>query len=1103
MSAPVAAEGLNDGQRAALDLSRDMVVSAGAGAGKTQVLGLRYLAIIEEGLATVPEVVAFTFTDKAAAEMRERVQELMLARIEEVRGDKPRLERLRQAQAEFARNRISTVHGFCRRVLLDYAWEAGLEPRAPVLDERSQALARERAIRRVLLHTSPAEQPDLARALVRLGTVTRLYALVDALVRLLRERAFAGPHLMRAAEAWTDPEAELRRRREQYDALLHEHLAAACQAVHAIDFSAAAGAKAGDKLRTLVEDLRTAAGSGDGPALRSLLLKKGGDPRQPGGSQGNWKHDAGALERVRAQVLRAAVALAPAAEVLEFKLDEAFELRAGNVLRDLAVVFDAVSAAYTEECAGGLDFLELELKTLELLRRDAQTRTEVVRAARYLLVDEYQDTNPTQAELFDLLTRDADTPGRFFAVGDAKQSIYAFRGSDVRVFNLALESVPARNAKTGADTRPLSPPWGLTCQDTPERRGGIIRLEHNYRTVRPVLQLGNEVFRSVLAREVYRDFDARPQDMITGRTDEADTDKPLEFHLLPDFRAAEEAEYVARQVSRLHHGQKIPYREIAVLVRRGTRNALYRNAFARHNLPLLVVGEGGLFETQEALDCVNLLRAVANPGDNVAMLGVLRSPFAGLSDRFLTELALGSDRSTDTPLLQRLEDWPARPPEAEEFLRHFRALRARAGRDAPALLLGAALSEFGYLLAVGSGPDCEQRMANVRRVHELVRQMQHELPSLAPLTRELRDRIERGEDETQGMPEDNVDGVRLMTIHKAKGLEFPVVVLPDLGGSPGGGSSGMIRDLPAPGDPMGVWLRSLDDEDRGDSRPDFEAWRAKLAASERGLAEEKRALYVAWTRASRRLILIGSLKPGKPFDRDLWAHQLLRAMGVRDWGAGCAHGCVGMHWPDDVEAGEATPHTALIESARAALAGGKLDLPESLDDSLVAPLEAGAAPGPGVDPAAVEFGTLVHAELERRFRGVEAGVVDARAMLQVRRAADAVATLAPARHELPEFGIMTPDGPRRLDLLRVLGDGRLEIIDYKTDNVPDAPGDGRGRLARHAEAAHGVQLRGYAAALADYLVRRGQTPTEIRLLVCFTGPDDLRAEQRMVEIAPA
>ena len=112
-----------------------------------------------------------------------------------------------------------------------------------------------------------------------------------------------------------------------------------------------------------------------------------------------------------------------------------------------------------------------------------------------------------------------------------------------------------------------------------------MRLEHNYRTVKPVLELGNEVFRNVFARTGFRDFDARPQDMLFGQDPDkqADCDTPVEFHALPDSNASDETEYIARLVERLHQQDGLSYSDITILVRRGTRNALYRNAFARRN----------------------------------------------------------------------------------------------------------------------------------------------------------------------------------------------------------------------------------------------------------------------------------------------------------------------------------------------------------------------------------------------------------------------------------------------------------------------------------------------------------------------------------------
>lgn len=1102
MTAPQSTAMLNDGQRAALDLHRDLIVSAGAGAGKTQVLGLRYLAILEEGLATVPEIVAFTFTEKASAEMRDRVQKLLLARIEELpRGE--RLQRLQRAQGEFARNRISTVHGFCHRLLRDFAWEAGLEPRAPILEPRAQALARENAIRRVLLRTNANEEPELAAALVRLGSVVRLNSLIGTVGTMLADRAFVRPPLRNAAEAWRDPDAEIARRKATWDALITKELAEALGAADKIDYAAAASADAGDKLREQVEAVREAARARDAVALRKLLLKGDGEPYKPKGAKGKWP-DAESLARVREQVTAVANVLAPVADILDAPVDEALERRIAPVARDMARVFEAVCEAYEDECGGALDFLALELRALDLLRGSAEVRGLVAKGARYLLVDEYQDTNPTQGELFDLLTGEVDTPGRFFAVGDAKQSIYAFRGSDVRVFNHASEWVPARNRKSGMAGKPQNLPWGLTCQDTPERRGGIVKLEHNYRTVEPLLKAGNELFGNLFAREEYRDFDARAQDMLCGSDGRPGAAPPLEFHLLPEAprgggtaeadadqrRTDDEAEHVAQQVKRLRE-EGVSLSDIAVLVRRGSISRRFRSAFARHNLPLLVIGEGGLFAVQEALDCVNLLRLLANPHDDVAALGVLRSPFAGLDDRFLTGLSLGSDGSL--PLLERLETYAEKPLEAVRFLEVFDRLRMRAGRDAPAMLLGDALSMTGYPLAVGSGPDAEQRLANLARVVALVREMQQEQPSLAPLVRELRERIERGEDETQGVPDKSADGVRLMTIHKSKGLEFPVVILPDLGADARGREFGLVRHLPTgEGEPLGFSLTSLDDEDRGNSRTDFAGWLAKREAKERTAAEEKRVMYVAWTRAEKRLLLVGTVRPDKPFDRDLWAHQLLRAVGVHGWGEGPDW----IRWLDGVKRADPRPHAPAIDVLDKALGSGELPLPDAIDTSLIAPVGEPIEPHRPSDPAAAEFGSLVHFVLERRLRagGFEAGTLDARTLLHVERAIEALATLARAKRELPEFGIVAPDGTGRVDLLRDLGDGRFEIVDYKTDAVGED-------LARHANEHHGEQLRRYAEMLEQKLKQRGRGVSDIRLLVCFTAPDGLNASQRLVEVS--
>lgn len=1096
MKAPAACDDLNDGQRAALDLSRDLIVTAGAGAGKTQVLGLRYLALLEEGLARVHEIVAFTFTDKAAAEMRERVQGLLLARIDELRIAKEHtlLERLLKAQREFHLNRISTVHSFCRKLLSDFAWEAGLEPGAPLMDERVQQLTREAAVRNVL------QDPELAPNLARLGSVVRLHPLMGTLNRLLRVRHVAGLALSRAAAAWQDPQAELQRRETAWQAQLQESM----QGVHAelrrLDWGGIKSVKAGDKLREALLPLQAMLGDASrGQELASSLLTKALKARSFGnaGAAANWKGKAD-LQATRDLLCEAALQAESAAGVLKFPFSREHELRCAAALADLHTIFDRLLQVYSEECAGSLDFLDLELRAIELLRDQPDVRFETVPRIRYLLIDEFQDTNPTQAELFSLLIDGVSTPGRLFAVGDAKQSVYGFRGSDVAIFNGYLQSVPERNKASGAARKQVTPAFALTCQDTPERRSGIVRLTANYRTVAPVLEAGNDLFDRIFDADDYRPFDARPQRMDVGRLDAA-ADAPVQLHLLQrpkanahadtDRRRDDEAEHVAQLVTALAQSG-VAYSEIAILVRRRTRNSQYRDAFARHDIPLLVVGEGGLFETQEALDCVNLLRVLANPGDDVAVLGLMRSPFAAISDTYLTAMGLALGKKGT--LLERLIRYQSDQPEAhaQALIETLRRLQARVGRDSPALLLTEAISEFGYGLAIGCGPDAEQRLANLARVIDLVRETQARFPTPATLVRELRTRIENEEDETQGVAEGEVDGVRLMTVHKSKGLQFGIVIVPDMGSNPRGSDTGIVRELPSDDGPLGLYLRRLDDDARGSYAPDFEARRAALDAAERGASEEKRTLYVAYTRAKDRVIMVGTVSDD--FEGDTWAEQVLRGIGCSTWGDQPGAG-VQVHWIDQIERATAAAHTPAIAAVRAALQAGALPLPAAVDTTLVEPIALPVAPA-FFNRQATEFGSLVHAGVERMLRGLEMGVTDAQAATQAQRALDALNTLRPARQLLPEIDFLSVDGARRLDLLRVLDGDEYEIVDFKSDraDVPD--------LQAYARDAHGPQLQNYAGLLREYLAARGRPAKAVRMLVCFTAPEHLQPAQRLVEI---
>lgn len=421
-----------------------------------------------------------------------------------------------------------------------------------------------------------------------------------------------------------------------------------------------------------------------------------------------------------------------------------------------------------------------------------------------------------------------------------------------------------------------------------------------------------------------------------------------------------------------------------------------------------------------------------------------------------------------------------------------------AGRVAPSLLLSHAVSALGYALAIGCGSEAEQRLANLERLVEVTRELQQQYPLIASLARELTQRASQPDDEPQALPEQSTRGVRLMTVHRSKGLEFSVVIVPDLGARPGAGDTGIVRDLPPTADaPLGLWLKALDDDHRGDYTPDFAAWQARLHAVEHDEAEEKRVLYVAWTRAAKRLLLVGTVH--KEVKGETWAAQLLRAVGVAEFGEQPPRLPPGMtlHWQQPVEGAAPRPREAHVARMRKALASGTLPVPGPVDASLVTPLPQPESRGQAFEPEAAEFGTVVHAHIEQCLRRGqdESGIVDATLRRHVAGALQALRTMPKALAEKPEFAFVTPQGTRRVDLLRVLAGDRYQIVDFKTDDPPQSG------IARAIADRHGAQLREYGAALRAYITGRGKPCAGVDLYVCISA-GTLAPDQRLVEIRP-
>lgn len=852
---------------------RALLVEAGAGTGKTWVLVQRFLHLLDTHSDwPLGGIIAVTFTEKAAREMRDRIRR----GVEERAANAPPTSHWHERRRSLEQLAVSTIHGLCSRILREHAIAAGIDPQFEVLDEQDAALLKQEALEQAIDQLAADESPalelltslrawdlqqELASLLARRGTAARLFQHLPEPVECL-ERWRAGLEQMRRS-VWAD----LLKREEALAGAVHDLPTVTPSDPGDLLVPAVAAAQAG--LADLAEGRYAAA------------VEHFAAIRLSGGKQQSWGGK-GALAELKAELK--AVRLAGETLVkcnCHLEVGEV-DLRAAEALALWRQLWDRLESSYAALKAErqSLDFDDLELHTERLLleHADDERLCAYREGIRHLMVDEFQDTNEVQWAIVSALAP-PDAPGKLFLVGDAKQSIYRFRQAQVSVFR--------RSARLLAQA----------VQDTP-------RLSLSFRTHEALVAALNGLFDYVLAPigEEYEDYEAQPGPLQAGRPTPPDGSVPVELLLLPkkteedDNVAVEdarlfEADSIAERLLELHRTQSLvwdrgesglrPFRfgDAAILFRATTDIPLYEERFRAAGLPYLTISGRGYYDRPEIQDLVALLAALHNPFDDLSLAAALRSPLFSLSDETLYRLRLhapdGSRSAEPRPYCDALELPP--PNDQRERVAHAAAvlgeLWPRAGAESVWSLLRRALDATGYEAVLAQLDAADEaggrRVANLAKLLALA--YERGGSGLSGFLRQL-DRLKEREvregEAAAGMPE--AGAVQLMSVHAAKGLEFPVVVVADMGRSAGGRrSSSVVMGDPAYG------LVCQDRDDNGDwiGGAGF-AW-AKWLEGRMDLAESFRVLYVACTRAADRLLL-----SGRPGSGDTWLAMVMDAWQV-------------------------------------------------------------------------------------------------------------------------------------------------------------------------------------------------------------------------------
>jgi ATP-dependent helicase/nuclease subunit A len=851
-------------QSAALSAhDRSVSLAAGAGCGKTFVLTERFLLYLDpqvlEPMAELHELVAITFTDAAAREMRDRIRKRCYERLAAAKNPDEQ-QSWRRLLRSLDSARISTIHSFCATLLRTHAVEAQLDPQFEQLDQAGADLLRLRTLddrlRELLLERD--------ERLINLATRFSLSGLREHLVDLL------GENLSPVTEKWLNktPNDLIRAWKDYFNTTTRKAVIG--------DFLGS------DSVKTVKELCRTAAAaSPELPVLLNRLkqifaeLPKSTDPaalmaelhelarvNKGPATKKNWSDESqfaafrDACEKIRDSIKKS---------ILDRPWNEAELQETAQVGLDLLALAADVSNCYqlAKQQLNVLEFDDLIQKAHQLLTdpRFANVQRDLAKSTRLLLVDEFQDTDPIQVELVQAFCgKDWQKQG-LFVVGDFKQSIYRFRGAKPKVSKEFRDSLPQNSQ---------------------------LSLTTNFRSQGAILDFVNALFHGSFEGDFDPLHPTRTQqtpqpsiEFLWAPSDTVTDDKSIPEHYRGTQRKRYlEARFIAKRLAELidsqqplivDNGQLRPLLpgDIAILLRSLSDVQVYEAALREQGFEYYLAGGHAFYAQQEIHDILHLLRSVVSVADELSLAGALRSPLFALTDETLFWLVshAGSLNAAifGESLPEELSaDDRAKVIRAGNVLNQLRLLKDKL---LVSELLTKAIELTGYdavLLAEFLG---DRKLANLHKLIEQARTLDRLNPGdVDGFVTQLSEFVTRAPKEPVATTSVSGDVVRIMTIHNAKGLEFPLVVVPDLERKSPGVDSGPVMDVQ-----LGPLVKSNSDDKV------LTGWDLYQYVERREDQEEMlRLLYVACTRAADFLILSSSLAdPHKP------ASEWLKFLGER------------------------------------------------------------------------------------------------------------------------------------------------------------------------------------------------------------------------------
>ncbi len=813
---------LTPSQSKALSTERHLAITANAGSGKTRMLVTRYVNLFEQYPdLTTRNVVAITFTENAAAELRERIIEEVSNRLKAPIETEPKQrDRLRELRDSLTSAFIGTIHGFASRLLRAYPVEANIDASFAIVTGADQRLLSEDAIERAFYsaleesYQQPTENAvlHLFRTLGRYNVTNLIRALLSNRMRAAKVQAgLLKKSDMEILAVW----------QEKFESVLHLIVAEETKNILNQATSYLKSGKLGtDALEAIQSFLPIAtffeAATAFTNVAKSLLTNNGTlrtnviDLKI---APSNFMDD---LQKWIEKIIPIRTLLSACPKSEEEYVASHKEYIAQ--LRTIFALYDQVQIEYhsTKNEYGLLDFDDLIEKLISLLL-NPQLCSEITREFRFLMIDEYQDTDESQFEIARLLTESFGISNNIAIVGDPKQAIYTFRNADAEVFHQTRMAIQAQTLSGSAMKE------SVALALLPEEEHGSIILAESFRMTRAPLAAINLLFRSLM-----REGELEYSELINGRI--ANTQGTVEWICPPEKKKGkpsdsgipddeesilfeddesnetdlislkiqsliqhdDRAYYVEYKVDSEDKLRKAGYGDIAILLRSRSKLRALERSLSAAQIPFVVAKGSGFFSQPEILDITSYLKFLVSPTNDIALAAILRSTFFAVSDVELYQIAHHESarrRATEEPwtFWQQFQSYArSRPtsPDASHLTRTVEQLcenLALAGRSSAALLVEKIIAETGIFASLQASPQPKQKIANLEKFLAQARSAdQSGFSGLFDFVERIRYLTDSEEQESQAEVNGDLGAVHIMTVHAAKGLEFPIVILPFL-----------------------------------------------------------------------------------------------------------------------------------------------------------------------------------------------------------------------------------------------------------------------------------------------------------------------------------